>query len=138
MISLFLLLRRRERWCVPAANTQHSVEYGNVVRLGAFIAFTNRKLYLLTFTQSFKTAAVNGAEVSEYVGAGFALVEAKAFCFVERFNGSCGCFSRVSILINQKLGVHNICPVGVSILNGVAGSVAVTYEKRDEAEKQPS
>ena len=63
----------------------------NVFRLRAFLALSNGELNLLAFCQGLETAALNSAEVNEYVGAAFTSDKAEALGFVEELDGTGNC-----------------------------------------------
>jgi hypothetical protein len=96
----------------------------DVLCLGAFLAVGDSELDLLAFCQSFESVTLDRTEVCKYVGARFLGDKAEAFGFVEPLNGS-ACCRHVSFLVYQS----NYSP---SIRAGLAGSVAITYEKQDE------
>ena len=78
-----------------------NLERYDVLRLGTFLTLSNSELDFLAFNQGFETRAGDGTEVVEYVGARFSLDKAKAFRFIEPFNGSCSCRHMYNLLFQD-------------------------------------
>ncbi len=65
-----------------------ALQNGDVLSLRAFFTLCYRKLDLLTFGEGLETAAVDRAEVYEYIRTALRGDEAETFGFIEPFNGA--------------------------------------------------
>ena len=72
------------------------------MRLWTFLALGHGKLNPLPFNQSLESRPINRAEVCEYIGATLALNKAKAFVFIEPFNGSSNSIRHNKFQSSQK------------------------------------
>jgi hypothetical protein len=75
-------------YCYAAMRSITTLQRSDVLGLRAFFALTNREGDLLTFSEGFETAAVDGAEMHEQIRTAFLGDESETFGLVEPFDGA--------------------------------------------------
>jgi hypothetical protein len=80
--------------------------YGNVLRLGAFLTLGHGKFYALTLFEVAEAITGNGAEVYKHIRTTFAGDETETLSAIEPFDGTLDSFSHDLDLLSIQISVN--------------------------------